>query len=260
MVDAQGFEAHSRYARNLLLKEVGEEGQVRLLKSSAFVVGAGGLGSVVLPYLASAGVGRIGLADNDAVEASNLNRQILYRGTDLGKRKATSASASLQALNPDCEVLAIDERIVAANIKKHLSGYGVVIDCSDNFATKFLVSDYCWSAKIPLVTAGVVAFSGQVMAVLQGEGNPCYRCLLPDEPPPGSTPESAAEGILGAAAGVLGSIQAIEAIKILLGIGSTLARRLLTYDGLKAEFRTFERTPNPDCPLCGTPPKLTKLG
>ncbi len=248
-----------RYSRHILLPEVGGAGQRRLLNSSAFVVGAGGLGSPALLYLAAAGVGRIGLADGDVVEVSNLQRQIIHQTADVGRPKVLSAERALSALNPGCKVEAFGERLTAGNIREVLRGYDVVLDGSDNFPTRFLVSDCCWLEHIPLVSAAVLRFEGQLLTVLPGEENPCYRCLIPEPPPPDSITSCQEAGVLGSIVGVMGTLQATEAIKLLLGIGEPVARRLLVYDALDCAFRSFARAKDPGCPLCGGRPSITDL-
>jgi molybdopterin/thiamine biosynthesis adenylyltransferase len=245
-------EESRRYSRNTMLPEVGLSGQQRWRSGQVAVVGAGGIGSAALLYLAAAGVGRIGIADADAVELSNLQRQILHRLADLGRRKVDSARDAIQALNPHCQVETYDIRLEPANIREVLTGYDLVLDASDNFETRFLVADFCWLAKIPLVSAAVAAFHGLLLVVDPGPGNPCYRCLAPQPPPaPGQ------EGILGAVAGVMGCLQALEALKLLLGRGSDLVHRILTYDALKCRFHSMPRVKTADCPGCGQPPGIT---
>lgn len=248
-----------RYSRNILLPEIGGAGQRKLLGSSAFVVGAGGLGSPALLYLAAAGVGRLGVADSDAVDLTNLQRQILHGTAGLGRNKALSARDRIRELNPDCRVDAVPERLRAGNVRQALRGYDVVLDGSDNFATRFLVSDCCWLDGIPLVTAAVVGFAGQLMTVSRAAGSPCYRCFLPEPPPARLVPTCAEAGVLGAAAGVMGALQAVEAVKVLLGVGDTLAHRLLVYDALDGTFRTAERVRNRRCSLCGESPTITDV-
>lgn len=248
-----------RYSRHILLPEIGGEGQKRLLESSAFVVGAGGLGSPALLYLAAAGVGRIGLADSDAVDLSNLQRQVLHGTADVGRSKALSAREAIEAINPDCRVDAREERLTAANIRDAVRGYGVVLDGSDNFPTRFLVADCCHFEGIPLVSAAVLAFEGQLMTILPGPGNPCYRCFLPEPPPPGMVPSCRQAGVLGSVVGVMGTLQATEALKLLLGIGEPLSHRLVVYDALECGFRTAGRRQDAACPLCGESPSITEL-
>ena len=248
-----------RYSRHILLPEMGGAGQRTLLASSAFVVGAGGLGSPALLYLAAAGVGRVGIADGDVVELSNLQRQIIHRTSDLGRNKALSAMQAIRERNLDCAVEVVPERLTAANIREIVRGYDVVLDGSDNFPTRFLVADCCWLEGIPLVSAAVVGFGGQLMAVVPGAGNPCYRCFLPEPPPAGLVPSCQEVGVLGAVAGVMGALQVVEALKVLLGVGDLLDRRLVVYDALDGGFRSAERARNPLCPLCGERPTITAL-
>ena len=248
-----------RYSRHILLKEVGGEGQKKLLNSSAFIIGAGGLGSPALLYLAAAGVGRLGIADGDRVELSNLQRQIIHGTKDIGKPKVLSAEESIREINPDCEVQIFREHLTADNVRQVLKGYDVVLDGCDNFPTRFLVSDTCRFENIPLVSAAVLQFEGQLMTILPGDGNPCYRCFLPEPPPPGLVPSCQEAGVLGAVVGVMGTLQAAEAIKILLGIESNMSKSLLLYDSLECRFLMTKRVPDPDCPLCGTHRTITEL-
>jgi molybdopterin/thiamine biosynthesis adenylyltransferase len=248
-----------RYSRQLILQEVGGAGQKKLLRSRALVVGAGGLGSPALLYLAGAGVGKLGIADGDAVDLSNLQRQIIHKTADLGKSKALSAEAAVRALNPDCEVEVFPERLTIANIREVIKRYDVVLDGSDNFPTRFLVADCCRFENVPLVSAAILRFEGQLMVALPGKGNPCYRCFIPEPPPAGLVPSCQQAGVLGAVAGVMGSLQAVETLKLLLGTGGLLSHHLLVYDGLACTFRTAKRAPDPDCPLCGAMPSITGL-
>ena len=243
-----------RYSRNILLPEVGWPGQRLFRSGRVMVVGAGGIGSAALLYLAAAGVGQIGIADGDTVEISNLQRQILYKVGDLGRWKVESAKESILALNPHCRVETYATRLEAANIREVLRGYDIVLDASDNFPTRFLVADCCWIEQISLVSAAATGFQGLLLAVVPGQGSPCYRCLVPQAPQ-----ISWQEGILGAVAGTMGSLQAMEALKLLLGRGSKMARRCLSYDALKCRFHIMERTRAPQCPLCGDNPSITNL-
>jgi len=240
-----------RYSRNALLTPVGWEGQARWRASRVLVVGAGGIGSAALLYLAAAGVGRLGLVDSDAVELSNLQRQILHRAADLGRRKVESAAASLTALNPLCGVQTFDLRLNPANVREVVCGFELVLDASDNFPTRFLVSECCWQEGIPLVSAAATGWHGQLMVANPGAENPCYRCLVPEAPPAEAVPSSTQAGILGAVAGTLGCLQAVEALKLLLGLESDLTHRLLAYDGLQGRFQSLQRIKRPDCTLCG---------
>jgi molybdopterin/thiamine biosynthesis adenylyltransferase len=239
-----------RYARNAGLPEVGWPGQRRFRSGRVMVVGAGGIGSASLFYLAAAGVGHIGIADADAVELSNLQRQILHRVADLGRRKVESAREAILALNPHCQVETYDNRLNAANPPEVFRGYDLVLDASDNFPTRFLVADYCWEEKIPLVSAAATGFLGQLLAIVPGVG-PCYRCLMPEPPPAEAVPSSQQIGILGAVAGVMGTLQAVEALKLLLGRESEMAGRFLAYDGISSRFHYIIRTRRPNCPQCG---------
>lgn len=248
-----------RYSRHIVLPEVGGAGQQRLRQSSAFVVGAGGLGSPALLYLAAAGVGRIGLADGDRVELSNLQRQIIHQTPDVGRPKVESAARAVRALNPACQIEAVHERLSVDNIRQTIAGYDVVLEGSDNFPTRFLVADFCWFERQRLVSAAVLRFEGQLLTILPAAANPCYRCMAPEPPPPGWIPSCQEAGILGSVVGVMGVLQATEAIKLLLGLGTALHDRLLVYDALDCGFRSFRRAKDPDCPLCGPRPSITGL-
>ena len=248
-----------RYSRHILLPEVGGEGQKKLASSSALVIGAGGLGSPSLLYLAAAGVGKIGVIDGDVVEISNLQRQVIHGTSDLGKGKVISAEKAIREINPDCQVQVFQELITVKNARQVLQGYDVVLEGSDNFPTRFLVSDCCHFLNIPLVSAAVLRFEGQLMTILPGQGNPCYRCFIPEPPPPGLIPSCQEAGVLGAVVGVMGTLQAVETLKALLGIGSSMSHRLMIYDALECAFRTVKRRPDPACPLCGDNPSITDL-
>ncbi len=245
-------EETERYSRNILLAAVGWEGQARWHAGKVLVVGAGGLGSAALLYLAAAGVGHLGVADGDAVELSNLQRQILHRTSDLERRKVASAAASLAALNPHCQVETFDLRLIKANVRDLIRNFAVVLDASDNFPTRFLLAECCWQERIPLVSAAATGWQGQLLVQVRDEDNPCYRCLIPEMPPPAAVPAATEVGILGAVAGALGCLQAVEALKLLLGRESDLRRRLLAYDGLQGRFQSLARPKQPHCPLCGT--------
>lgn len=241
-----------RYARHIILKEIGGAGQQKLLAAKVLVVGAGGLGSPLLMYLAAAGVGTLGIVDDDTVSLSNLQRQILHHTADIGRPKTASAAESIAALNPDVTVVAHEERLTAANAIDLVSGYDLVADGSDNFETRFLVNDACYLAKVPLVSAAIGQFEGQLSTYRAFEGdNPCYRCVFPERPPPGTVPSCAEAGVIGALAGVMGSLQAVEVIKEITGIGQSMAGRLTIYDALDARFRTLRLRRDPGCALCG---------
>ena len=239
----------ARYSRHTLLPEVGEEGQAKLLDSKVLLIGAGGLGSPAAMYLAAAGVGTIGIVDFDVVDASNLQRQILHNMDRLGEFKVESARQTLQALNPDVKIEPYRERLSADNVLDILSGYDVVVDGGDNFPTRYLINDASLHLKIPVVHGAIFRFEGQASVFHPYEG-PCYRCLFPQPPPPELAPSCAEAGVLGVLPGIIGSIEAMEAIKLLLGIGEPLTGRLLTYDALTQDFRTLKLRRNPACPAC----------
>lgn len=240
-----------RYSRNTLLDQVGWEGQARWRASRVLVVGAGGIGSAALLYLAAAGVGCLGLVDGDAVELSNLQRQILYRSADLERQKVALAEEALTALNPHCRVETFDQRLNPANVQEVVQGFEVVLDASDNFPTRFLLAECCWRNRIPLVSAAATGWYGKLLVTLPGAENPCYRCLVPELPVAEAVPDSSASGILGAVAGTMGCLQAVETLKLLLGRESNLSRQLLAYDGLAGRFQSLARVKRQDCPLCG---------
>jgi len=239
-----------RYSRQIILPEVGGAGQKRLLRSRVVVVGAGGLGSPAALYLAAAGVGTLGLVDSDAVELSNLQRQILHSMKDLDRPKVSSAQARLEGINPDVRVVAHHGRLVANNAREILSGYDVVVEGSDNQATKLIVNDACVGLGILLVAGGILRWDGQLMVVRPGE-TACYRCVHRTEPPPGAIPSCEAAGILGPVAGVIGSLQAVEALKLCLGLATGTAGRILFYDGATGDMTTATARRDPACPACG---------
>ena len=242
-----------RYARHVILDEVGEAGQEKLLASSVLVLGAGGLGSPMLLYLAAAGVGRIGIVDDDSVELSNLQRQIIHGTASLGRTKVASAKATIAAINPEIKVETHAVRLTASNAAALVAGYDLVADGSDNFATRYLLNDACYLARKPLVSAALLRFDAQlsVFKAYLGPPHPCYRCLFPEAPPADLVPRCEEAGILGALAGSAGALQATEVLKELLGLGETLSGRLLIYDGLATEFRTLRIPRDPACRLCG---------
>jgi len=243
-------EQRNRYSRHLLLPEVGEAGQQRLLESKVLLLGAGGLGSPAALYLAAAGVGTLGIVDMDIVDASNLQRQILHNMDRIGERKVDSAKKTITLLNPDVDVVTYDVRFGADNVLDMLDGYDVVIDGTDNFPTRYLLNDASVLKRIPVVHGSIFRFEGQVTVFKPYEG-PCYRCMLPEPPPPELAPSCAEAGVLGVLPGIIGSIQALEAIKLLLDLGDPLIGRLLAYDALEQSFRTFKVRRDPTCPTCG---------
>ena len=241
-----------RYARHLVLREIGGTGQAKIRAARVLMVGVGGLGSPCALYLAAAGVGTIGLVDDDTVSLSNLQRQILFRSADVGRGKVEAGAEALEALNPGVRVNLHPLRITADNAATLIADYDIVADGSDNFDTRFLLNDACFAAQRPLVSAAVTEFEGQ-LATYKGwlPEHPCYRCLFPAPPPLGTVPSCSQTGVLGAAAGVMGSLQALEVLKEIAGIGTGLAGKILTYKALSAEFRTARLPPDPACPLCG---------
>jgi sulfur-carrier protein adenylyltransferase/sulfurtransferase len=239
-----------RYHRHLLLPEVGEAGQQRLLDAKVLLLGAGGLGSPAAMYLAAAGVGTIGIIDMDVVDASNLQRQLLHNTDRIGERKVDSAKKTLTAMNPDVRVATYDVRLAADNILQIIEGYDLIVDGTDNFPTRYLVNDASVRTGIPVVHGSIFRFEGQV-TVFDAARGPCYRCLLPEPPPAELAPSCAEAGVLGVLPGIIGSIQALEAIKLLLDLGDPLIGRLLTYDALEESFRTFTVRKDPACPACG---------
>jgi sulfur-carrier protein adenylyltransferase/sulfurtransferase len=248
----------ARYSRHLLIPEVGEEGQLKLLDSKVLLVGAGGLGSPASLYLGAAGVGRIGIVDADVVDESNLQRQIVHSTESLGEPKVESAKRAVEALNPDVEVVAYKERLTSENIERILAdGWDVIVDGADNFPTRYLVNDASVWHDIPVVHGSIYRFEGQVTVFKPHQG-PCYRCLFPTPPPPELAPSCAEGGVLGVLPGVIGSLQASEALKLALGIGEPLIGRLLLFDALAATFDEVKLRRDPDCPVCGEHPTITE--
>jgi adenylyltransferase/sulfurtransferase len=254
-------EQYSRYARHLTLPEVGLDGQEKLLAARVLCVGAGGLGSPALLYLAAAGVGTIGIVDFDVVDASNLQRQVVHSTADIGRPKLESASDRLRGINPDVKIVPYRDRLSSANAMEIMPNFDVVVDGCDNFATRYLTNDACVLLKKPNVFGSVYGFEGQssVFWPTGPQGGPCYRCLFPEPPPPGSVPSCAEGGVLGVLPGLIGLIQATEAIKIILGQGETLAGRLLLYDAMAMSFRAVRVKRNADCPVCGDNPSIHEL-
>jgi molybdopterin-synthase adenylyltransferase len=251
----------SRYSRHILLREVGGTGQARLKAARVLIVGAGGLGSPLALYLAAAGVGTIGLVDDDRVELSNLQRQIAHTTASIGALKATSAADAVRAINPGVTVRAHALRLDPDNALDLIGGYDIVCDGTDNFATRFLVADACVLARRTLISAAVLRFDGQlsVFKPHAHPGGPCYRCLYPEPPPPGLVPSCSEAGVLGAVTGVMGTLQATETLKEIMGIGESLSGRLLIWDALATRFRTVRLHRDPACPLCGPAPRITDL-
>ena len=254
-----------RYSRHLLLNELGEAGQIKLLESKVLLIGAGGLGSPAALYLAAAGVGTIGIVDFDTVDVSNLQRQILHGVKDIGRPKVDSAADRLHDMNPDVKVIAHREPITSWNAKEIVQGYDIVLNGSDNFPTRYLINDACQFLGKPLVDGSIFMFEGQVTVSMPEnnaygyEAGPCYRCLYPDPPPPGEVPSCSEAGVLGVLPGIVGSIQAVEAIKLIIGKGEPLIGRLLMMDTLDMSFRTLNVHRDPGCPVCGEHPTVTEL-
>lgn len=247
-----------RYSRHIILQQVGLAGQEKLLSSKVLIIGAGGLGSPAALYLAAAGVGAIGIVDCDKVEISNLQRQIIHDTSDLGRDKVLSAVEKLQAINPDVDIRSYPRRLTAANIVETIHDYDFVIDGTDNFPSKFLINDACYFSEKPYSHAGILRFSGQTMTVLPGR-TMCLRCLFDKPPRPDAMPSCSQAGVLGVLAGVIGCLQATEAVKYILGQGELLTNALLTYDALQAAFRKVRFQRNPRCRLCGAAPSITAL-
>jgi len=248
----------ARYSRHLILPEVGMEGQTKLKRASVVMIGAGGLGAPLGLYLAAAGVGRIGIVDFDVVDASNLQRQVIHGTSDIGRKKLDSAGDRMRDINPNIRVDKFDAGLTSENALEILRDYDIVVDGTDNFATRYLVNDACAILKKPNVYGSIFRFEGQASVFTYQDG-PCYRCLYPEPPPPGLVPSCAEGGVLGILPGIIGVIQATEAAKIILGIGTPLKGRLLLYDALEMRFRELKLRRNPECPVCGDHPTITKL-
>jgi molybdopterin/thiamine biosynthesis adenylyltransferase len=248
-----------RYSRHIVMKDVGGKGQRKLLEAKVLLVGAGGLGSPAAIYLAAAGVGTLGLVDYDQVDETNLQRQILYGTADVGKPKTECAARTLHALNPDANAIGYPLQLTSENALDILGGYDVILNCSDNFPTRYLVNDACVMLGKPLVDGSVLQFEGQLTVHYSAAGGPCYRCLFPAPPPPGEVPSCAQAGVLGVLPGIIGSLQALEALKLILGIGEPLVGRLLIFDGLTQDFTTVAIHRDPQCPVCGEHPTVTQL-
>ena len=247
-----------RYARHIILPDVGGAGQTRLLRAHALVVGAGGLGAAIIPYLAAAGVGRLTIVDDDAVDLSNLQRQVIHATPDIGLNKAENAAAAVRRLNPEIAVSAVTDRLTVANAMALVGAADLVLDGTDNFATRYLLNDSCHLAGRPLVSAALLRFEGQLF-VSPGGDAPCYRCLFPAAPAAGTIPSCSEAGVFGALAGVMGTLQATEALKLLLRLGEPMAGRFVLYDALAARFTEMRAKKRCDCPLCGDAPTIQDL-
>lgn len=248
-----------RYSRHVIMDDVGPDGQAALLDADVLVVGAGGLGSPVLQYLAAAGVGTLGVADDDVVELSNLQRQTIHRHDDVGRKKVRSAAEFVERRNPDVDVRPHDLRVSPENVEELVAGYDFVVDASDNFGTRFLVNDACTLAGVPFSHGAIFRFEGQVTTFSGGEDAPCYRCLFPEAPPAGTVPDCATAGVLGVLPGTVGSIQATETLKWVLDEGELLDGRLLFYDAAEMTFETVEVASRPGCPVCGDDPAIDSV-
>lgn len=254
-----------RYARHILLKEVGGIGQSKLMDAKVLIVGAGGLGSPVILYLAAAGVGTIGIIDADTVDLSNLQRQVAHTTDRIGMAKAESAAITAKAINPDVTIVPINERLTPDNALEIISGYDIVADGSDNFETRFLINDACYFAQKTLVSAAILRFDGQIgtfkahVHTDDGAHGPCYRCIFREAPPPGQVPSCAEAGVLGALCGMMGSLQSTEVLKEIMAIGDSMSGSLMVIDGLATEFRKIKVKADPGCPLCGDNPSIKDL-
>ena len=247
-----------RYSRHIILQEVGVKGQKKLLNASVLISGAGGLGAPAALYLAAAGVGTIGIVDADEVDLSNLQRQVIHTTNDVGKAKVKSAAETMEAINPDVTVKTYRTFVDSSNIMDLIKDYDFIIDGTDNFPAKFLINDACVMAKKPFSHAGIIRFKGQLMTYVPGEG-PCYRCVFKNPPPKDAVPTCKQAGVIGAMGGVIGSLQAMEAIKYIIGKGDLLTGKLLTYDALKMEFHTIKLPKDDHCAVCGDEPTITEL-
>lgn len=248
-----------RYSRHIILKEIGAKGQKKLLNGRVLIIGAGGLGAPAALYLAAAGVGTIGIADADVVDLSNLQRQVIHTTADVGRKKVDSAAETMEAINPDVKVTRHYDFVNSTNILDLIKDYDFIIDGTDNFQSKFLINDACVMAGKPLSHAGIIRFRGQLTTIIPGQG-PCYRCIFKDLPPKDAIPTCRQAGVIGAMAGVIGSLQAMEAVKYLTGVGQLLTGYLLTYDALKMDFHKIKLPPRGDgCAVCSDHPTITEL-
>jgi len=248
----------TRYSRHILLPEVGGKGQKKIAHARVLIIGAGGLGSPAALYLAAAGIGTLGLIDGDAVDLSNLQRQVLHHTDDVGRPKVVSGKEKIDALNPDVKVMTYEDRLTAKNALDLFSQYDVVIDGVDNFPAKFLINDACYFTRKPLVHGGILRFDGRVFTILPGE-TACYRCVFKTPPPPGLVASCQEAGVIGVLAGIIGTLQATEALKLILKIGRPLTDRMLDFDARRTAFREIKVRRNPNCPLCGERPTITEL-
>ena len=248
-----------RYSRHIILKEIGVKGQKKLLNAKVLIIGAGGLGAPAAMYLAAAGVGTIGIVDADVVDLSNLQRQIIHSTDDIGKKKVDSAAETMRSINPDVTVNTYYDFVCSTNIMDLIADYDFILDGTDNFPAKFLINDACVMAKKPFSHAGIIRFKGQLTTILPGEG-PCYRCIFKNPPPKDAVPTCKQAGVIGAMGGVIGSLQAMEAVKYITGVGELLVGCLLTYDALKMEFHKVKLPPRGrGCAVCSDEPTITKL-
>ncbi len=248
----------TRYSRHILLPEVGGKGQKKLAQARVLVVGAGGLGSPAILYLAAAGIGTIGIIDNDTVDLTNLQRQVIHHTEDLGRSKVLSAQDKVKALNPDVTVIPLEKRLDANNAIDIIKDYDIVVDGADNFPTKFLINDACYFAERPLVHGAILRFEGRVFTILPRK-TACYRCIFKAPPPAGVVPSCQEAGVIGVLAGVIGTIQATEVLKLVIGIGTPITNRLLDYDAKTSRFRQIKASKRPECPLCGEHQAISKL-
>lgn len=246
-----------RFSRHIILKEVGVKGQIKIIQSKILIIGAGGLGAPIALYLAAAGVGTIGLVDGDTVDLSNLQRQVIHFTPDINKPKVISAKEKIELINPDAKVITYKERIYASNIMDIIRDYDFIIDGTDNFPAKFLINDACVMAGKPFSHGGILRFDGQAMTYVPG--STCYRCVFQSPPPKNAVPSCSQAGVLGAIAGMLGTIQAVEALKFIIGKGTLLTNRLLTFNAFNMEFRTVPLHKNDKCPICGSNPSIVRL-
>ncbi len=247
-----------RYSRHIILSEVGGDGQKKLGEAKVLVLGTGGLGSPVALYLAAAGIGTLGIVDNDVVDLSNLQRQVIHQTSDIGRPKVESAAEKLEAINPDIEIRQHKLFVNSSNIMEIIEDYDILVDGTDNFPTRFLINDAAVMTGMPLVHGAILRFDGQAFTIKPDEG-PCYRCIFREPPPEGSVPNCSQAGILGAVAGIIGTVQATETLKLIIGKGKTLVGRLLIVDALDMSFRETKIRKDPDCPICGENPTITEL-